>query len=151
MNNHSFMLSKCMFKSVWNADNNFMFSPSSGLRPDSRLQLRLDDGQCLQMLSMRLRFFIIILFIIGEWSLTRALVGSFYNAIWWGAGAIFSPPSYLRNYWADLQNSSSSLIALDNSSSENKKCWPRGHRWRRLVRSTSENVWLFALDWDRRA
>ena len=38
--------------------------------------------------------------------LSRALVGSFYNAIWWG-GAIFSPPSYLRNYWTDLQNSSS--------------------------------------------
>ena len=37
-------------------------------------------------------------------SLTRALVGSVYNATWWG-GAIFCPPSYLRNYWTDPQNS----------------------------------------------
>ena len=35
--------------------------------------------------------------------LTRALVGSAYNATWWGG--FFRPPSYIRNYWTDPQNS----------------------------------------------
>ena len=36
--------------------------------------------------------------------LTRAPLGYFYNAPHWG-GAISSPPSDLRNYWADSKNS----------------------------------------------
>ena len=38
--------------------------------------------------------------------LTRAPLGYFYNAPHWGGGAISSPPSDLRNYWADSKNSS---------------------------------------------
>ena len=38
--------------------------------------------------------------------LTRAPLGYFYNAPHWGGGgAISSPPSDLRNYWADSKNS----------------------------------------------
>ena len=37
--------------------------------------------------------------------LTRALVGSVYNATWWWWGTIFCPPPYLRNYWTDPQSS----------------------------------------------
>ena len=37
-------------------------------------------------------------------TLTRAPLGYFYNAPHWGA--ISSPPSDLRNYWADSKNSS---------------------------------------------
>ena len=38
--------------------------------------------------------------------LIRALVGSDYNATWWWWwGGLFSAPSYLRNYGANLQNS----------------------------------------------
>ena len=37
--------------------------------------------------------------------LTRAPLGYFYNAPHWGGGAISSPPSDLRNYWADFKNS----------------------------------------------
>ena len=38
------------------------------------------------------------------WHLGGALVGSDYNATWWGG--LFLAPPYLRNCWADVHNSS---------------------------------------------
>ena len=62
--------------------------------------------------SCSLRFtvpcYLYILFepVLGQsFPLTRAPLGYFYNAPHWG-GAISSPPSDLRNYWADSKNSS---------------------------------------------
>ena len=76
-------------------------------------------------------------------SLTRALVGSFYNAIWWGG--LFLAPLVSQELLDRFTKLKQRLIALDNSSSENKKCWPRGHRWRHRS-GQSQNVWPFALD-----